>query len=79
MKKNLIALAVLLVLVAVAAQFTRQGGKKSEWVALENDIQACLQLLWQQPGQKAELVPAGGGPMALVTIQMPRTERADLP
>jgi len=71
MKKNMIALAVLLVLVAVAAQFTRQGGKKSEWVALEHDMQASLEALWQQPGQKAELMPAQGGPTAVVTVRMP--------
>ena len=76
MKKNLIALAVLVVLVAVAAQFTRQGGKKPEWVALERDMEACLQVFWQQSGQKAELIPGAGGPMALVTVRMPPQAKA---
>lgn len=71
MKKNLIALAALLVLVAVAAQFTRHGGKNAEWVALENDMLASLEALWEQPGQKVELVESEGGVRVLATVAMP--------
>ena len=71
MKKNLIALAVLLILVAVAAQFTRHGGKNAEWVALETDMQASLEALWQQPGQKVELLESKGGARVLATVAMP--------
>ena len=76
MKQNLWTLLGLIVLVAVAVQFSRGGAKKAEWVALERDLQASLELLWQQPGQKAELVPAEGGPMALVTVRMPPQAKA---
>ena len=70
MKKNLLALVVLLVLVAVVAQFTRQAGKKPEWVALEKDMVASLELLWQQPGQSVEILEVDG-PCAEVVVSMP--------
>ena len=70
-KKNLIALAALLLLVALAAQFTRHGGKNAEWVALENDMLASLEALWEQPGQKVELVESEGGVRVLATVAMP--------
>lgn len=71
MKKNLIALVALLLLVALAAQFTRHGGKNAEWVALENDMLASLEALWEQPGQKVELVESEGGVRVLATVAMP--------
>ena len=70
-KKNLIALAALLPLVALAAHFTRHGGKNAEWVALENDMLASLEALWEQPGQKVELVESEGGVRVLATVAMP--------
>lgn len=77
MKKNLLALLVLVVLVAVVAQFTRHSGKKPEWVALEKDIVASLELLWQLPGQSVELREVEGGAQALVTVRMPGHSRGD--
>ena len=77
MKKNLLALFVLIVLVAVVSQFTRQGGKKAEWVAFEHDLQTSLELLWQQPGQSVELREMEGGAQALVAVQMPADSSGD--
>ncbi|MBN9420488.1 MAG: hypothetical protein J0I12_33900 [Candidatus Eremiobacteraeota bacterium] len=71
MKKNLFALAALLVLVAVAARFIRHGGRNAEWVALENDMVASLEALWEQPGQKVELMESEGGARVLATVAMP--------
>jgi len=71
MKQNLLALLVLLLLVAVTAQFTRQGGKKHDQIALEKDMIASLELLWQQPGQSVEILDVENGLLGKVAVSMP--------
>jgi len=53
---NLPILLVVLVLVAVAAQFSHHPREKLE---VRQDLEKCLQLLWGLEEQKVELVPTG--------------------
>jgi len=55
---NFPILIVVLVLIAVLAQFTRHPQENAQ-VAARQDMEKCLALLWGQDGQQVELTPAG--------------------
>ena len=69
---NLPILLIVIAAVAITAQLTRQSGEKPEWKLLRQDMVSSLTSLWQQPGHQVELVPAGGGDNARVSVSMPR-------
>ena len=73
MKKNhnLPILLIVIVIVAVMAQFNRHSGEKPELAAMRQDMLASLQLLWEQPGSQVELVPAGERINVQATVAMP--------
>jgi len=63
---NFPVLLVVIVLVAVLAQFNRQAEDKPERAARQ-DMEKCLALLWEQEGQQVEITPAG----VRATVLMP--------
>lgn len=77
MKKNanLPILLVVIVLVAVVAQFTRKTTEKPEWTALRQDMTASLALLWDEPGQEVDLAPGKSGVMVRAGVRMPPHSR----
>ena len=58
---NFPILLMVVAMVAVTAQWTRQSGEKPEWKALRQDLTASLASLWQQTGHQVEVLAAGEG------------------
>lgn len=73
MKKNanFPILLLVIVLVAVTAQFTRPSGEKPEVQALRKDMVSGLTRLWGQPGHQVEALPAGEKVNLRVSVSMP--------
>ncbi|MBX3171737.1 MAG: hypothetical protein KF760_30280 [Candidatus Eremiobacteraeota bacterium] len=74
MKKNynFPILLVVIVLVAVVAQLTRQSGGNPDWQLLRKDMVSSLTRLWEKEGHQVELVPAGDRLDARVSVSLPR-------
>ncbi|MFN8608100.1 MAG: hypothetical protein U0931_11255 [Vulcanimicrobiota bacterium] len=68
MKKNLLALAAVLMLVAVAARMQRDPERD----ALERDLQGGLERLWGTTGHQVEFVQASAGLTARVKVALPK-------
>ena len=63
---NFPILLVIIVLVAVLAQFARHPADKPE-LAARQDLERCLALLWEEGGQQVEIIPNG----LRATVHMP--------
>lgn len=72
MKRNLLALALVAIVCALAAQFLRQGGQSKQWTALRLDMVAALERLWNTRGHEVELLPDGPGVKAAVRVALPQ-------
>jgi len=68
-KKNLVALVAVLLLVAVASRMQRDP----ERAALEKDMKASLEALWDTHNHQAEVVEAKGGLLARIIVDAPKT------
>ena len=71
MKKNLLALLVLLVLAALAAQFTRNAGQDPQWTSLRQDAIQCLNALWPGDNAQVTVIPSLDGPILIAHVQIP--------
>jgi len=71
LKKNLLALVLVAIVCAIAAQYLRQGGQNKEWTALRVDMVDALERFWNTRGHQVELLPADKGVTARVQVVMP--------
>lgn len=71
MKRNLLALALVAIVCALAAQFLRQSGQSKEWMALRVDMVDALERLWNTRGHQVELLPDGKGVNVSAQVVLP--------
>ena len=71
MKKNLLALVLVAIVCAVAAQYLRTGGQNKEWTALRVDAVDALERFWNTRGHQVELLPADKGVNLKVQVVLP--------
>lgn len=72
MKRNLLALLLLLVSCALAARFLRPPEENPEWNPMRKHMESCLNVFWGTPNNAVQFVAgAGGNPEAWVTAFSP--------
>lgn len=65
------ALALVAIVCALAAQFLRQGGQNKEWTALRVDMVDALERFWNTRGHQVELLPGDGGVKVSAQVVLP--------
>lgn len=72
MKRNLLALVMVAIVCALAAQFLRQGGQNKDWTALRVDMVDALERFWNTRGHQVELLPHDKGVNVSAQVVLPQ-------